>query len=526
LVCHCPEGLGGAECFTICVGTGGGHENHKFDCVCSGSIQGVPDCAPGRCPQKRKEDTPCGGPTTCDATCAQTSDCPFGSVPGCTCNTATNRCETTPTCSGQPCQGNEQCPTLENCVCNRLQGQASGTCGTPQTCGGKCANSGDCLAVANCVCNKPKRRRGKSGGKDGTCGAETCSGQSCQDDAVCQKFQNCACNKLQGESAGTCGVPQTCSGQPCVGNHQCPALPNCQCNSPDGRTVGSCGSPPPPPVTCPAVSCRNLLDCDRVAGCGCVGGTCGAPSTCGGFCAIAEDCTKFGNCECHKLSIFALGVCGPPRICKGRCDKDTDCNADQGCVCKEINRKRKDGTPIRGVCIFRPPPPTCPDITCTSNDPCLIATDCVCNIPAGATEGRCGAPLQGCTGACTTDAQCQERGGTTCSCLAGTCATTPPSPPVPPPPGPPVVPPPPGPPAPPPPPGVPPPPPGVSPPPVVSPIGNGNTGSACDALNPCRGRRRCQNGICCEEKGVHCRSDKDCCSGKCKAVHRNHRQCA
>jgi hypothetical protein len=25
---------------------------------------------------------------------------------------------------------------------------------------------------------------------------------------------------------------------------------------------------------------------------------------------------------------------------------------------------------------------------------------------------------------------------------------------------------------------------------------------------------------------MHCRSGKECCSGTCKAVHRNHRQCA
>src|SRR5215218_4711996 len=151
-VCHCPPGLGGAGCRVLCVGTGGGHDNDPFDCMCAGSIHGVPDCEPGsgRCPPGGNDrGESCGGPTTCTGTCTTTGDCAFISVPGCTCNAATGQCEGPCIEDGQPASAPTQCCSGQLCPTDNI----CGAC-LPVTCAGSCAAQITCTNLGGdlCVC--------------------------------------------------------------------------------------------------------------------------------------------------------------------------------------------------------------------------------------------------------------------------------------------------------------------------------------------------------------------------------------
>ena len=127
-ICHCPEGLGGAQCRIICVATSAGHENDPFDCLCVGSAAGVPTCEPGRCPAVTGDNTGCGGPTIYAGACTTNADCPFGSIPGSICDTKTRRCVRA-TCEGR-CKDHETCTARGgDCVCLGLSEKSSGGCG-------------------------------------------------------------------------------------------------------------------------------------------------------------------------------------------------------------------------------------------------------------------------------------------------------------------------------------------------------------------------------------------------------------
>jgi len=119
-ICHCPAGLGGAQCQITCVATSAGHENHPFDCLCAGSAAGVSACGPERCPAVISDNAGCGGPTTYAGTCKADADCPFSSIPGSICDTETRQCvqciqDALPAnsrdecCSGDFCQFDKIC---------------------------------------------------------------------------------------------------------------------------------------------------------------------------------------------------------------------------------------------------------------------------------------------------------------------------------------------------------------------------------------------------------------------------------
>jgi hypothetical protein len=127
-ICHCPEGLGGAQCQITCIATGAGHEIDPFDCLCAGSSAGVLACAPERCPAVITANARCGGPTTYAGSCTTTHDCPFRSIPGSICDTETRQC-VRPTCNGS-CDSQEKCAgRAGDCVCLGLSEERSGTCG-------------------------------------------------------------------------------------------------------------------------------------------------------------------------------------------------------------------------------------------------------------------------------------------------------------------------------------------------------------------------------------------------------------
>jgi hypothetical protein len=127
-ICHCPKGLGGAQCHITCVAAGAGHENDSFDCLCAGSAVGVPACAPERCPAVIAADASCGGPATYAGTCTTTADCPFSSIPGSICDSETRQC-VRPTCNGS-CRSQEMCRGgAGDCVCLGLSEEAPGRCG-------------------------------------------------------------------------------------------------------------------------------------------------------------------------------------------------------------------------------------------------------------------------------------------------------------------------------------------------------------------------------------------------------------
>jgi hypothetical protein len=127
-ICHCPQGLGGAQCQIICVATGAGHENDAFDCRCAGSVAGVPACAPGRCPAVISANAACGGPPSYAGTCATNADCPFSSIPGSICDTETRQCVRS-TCKGA-CHSQETCTgKAGDCACLGLSEEGPGTCG-------------------------------------------------------------------------------------------------------------------------------------------------------------------------------------------------------------------------------------------------------------------------------------------------------------------------------------------------------------------------------------------------------------
>jgi hypothetical protein len=127
-ICHCPEGLGGAQCQITCVATSAGHEHDPFDCLCAGSAAGVPACGPERCPAVISANAHCGGPTTYAGTCSTNADCPFSSIPGSICDTETRQCVRA-TCKGS-CHSQEMCTgRAGDCVCLGLSEESSGTCG-------------------------------------------------------------------------------------------------------------------------------------------------------------------------------------------------------------------------------------------------------------------------------------------------------------------------------------------------------------------------------------------------------------
>ena len=145
-----------------------------------------------------------------------------------------------------------------------------------------------------------------------------------------------------------------------------------------------------------------------------------------------------------------------------------------GCICRTL-----DG--ICGACI--------------ENRDRAGGPDECCSLEYCPQDGRCGeCPAQTCDGGCTTESECSQRGGASCHCVGGACQTA------------------------------------VAPiAPIVAGCPPGYTGNAqspCDRSCPCRGGRRCHNGRCCEPKGTHCKHGNDCCSGKCKRQHANHKQCA
>ena len=108
-VCHCPPGLHGALCIIQCE-EGIGHKDHFFDCLCFEHNPNNPRQLPN-----------------CDV-------CPPVLKPG-------TRCE--PNCSGE-CASRADCALRATCTCNKLQGQATGTCGAPQTCAGTCSRDAQC----------------------------------------------------------------------------------------------------------------------------------------------------------------------------------------------------------------------------------------------------------------------------------------------------------------------------------------------------------------------------------------------
>jgi hypothetical protein len=154
-ICHCPEGLGGAQCRITCVATSAGHENDPFDCLCAGSAAGVPACGPERCPAVISDNAHCGGPTIYAGACTTNADCPFSSIPGSICDTETRRCVRA-TCEGR-CEHQETCTARGgDCVCLGLSEESSGRCG-------------QCIQDA-----LPANSRD-----------ECCSGDFCQSDRIC-----------------------------------------------------------------------------------------------------------------------------------------------------------------------------------------------------------------------------------------------------------------------------------------------------------------------------------------------------
>jgi hypothetical protein len=278
-VCHCPEGLGGAQCKVNCVGTGGGHTNDTFDCMCAGSIKGVPDCDPtsGRCPEDFDKNVPCGGPTTCGGTCTKNGDCPFNSVPGCTCNLATGQCELPPvTCPG-PCATQETCTVKgAGCICRTLDGIC-----------------GDCLTDGE-----------PAGGAD-----ECCSGQYCALQDVC----------------GPCTPPQECAGG-CDEQSFCTEQePGCVCRTLDGI----CGVCLADGETAGGVAeCCSGDYCDREQICG----RC-APLSCGGSCAIDGECAVRGGGICRCVGGTCQTAVGPIAACPPDYTGNATSPCDSTCPC-------------------------------------------------------------------------------------------------------------------------------------------------------------------------------------------------
>jgi hypothetical protein len=323
-VCHCPYGLGGVGCRILCVGTGGGHENDPFDCMCAGSIQGVPACDPGsgRCPQDPERLESCGGPTTCAGTCTKAGDCPFNSVPGCTCNTATAQCHLPPvTCSGA-CAAQATCTVLgPGCVCRTVPGN----CGACVPDGSPAGGPTECCSGQFCP----------TAGLCGQCVPVTCAG-GCADQPTCSGRGGtlCVCLGLDNPTSATCGqcIPdasptsrpdECCSGQYCLRDRLCGLCPAQVC-------AGTCASTP---------------ECQLRGGatCTCVGGSCQdemppAPKphwkkrTCpANYNGLAQSPCN-GKCRCK----------GGRRCQKGRCceRKGTHCDGDAECcsgTCKTLH---------------------------------------------------------------------------------------------------------------------------------------------------------------------------------------------
>jgi hypothetical protein len=268
-VCHCPPGLGGRTCFVICVGTGGGHDNDEFDCMCSGKIPGVPDCVPGRCPADFPDTRGCD-------VCI-----PDGSAAAGTC------------CSGTSCA-------------------ATGLCGAC-TCASTCAVQSQCtgLGVANCRCRTLDSQCGPCipDGDAAGSGAECCSGEFCPGaPGVCG---SCAC-------PGPCNVGLPCADR--ATNCLCRTSGQCGPCIVDGRLAGS------------AAECCSRNICGPICGlCPPLppsGGTGGPGSTGDTGGSGSSVCTPPGD-PCREDA----ECCGQRRCFQGKCgEKNSHCHHDRECA--------------------------------------------------------------------------------------------------------------------------------------------------------------------------------------------------
>jgi hypothetical protein len=320
-VCHCPPGLGGAACKINCVGTGGGHDNDPFDCMCTGRIKGVPDCEPGsgRCPEDLDDNEPCGGPTTCAGSCTRDGECPFGSVLGCRCNLASGQCEIPVTCTGA-CATQEVCTAKgPGCGCNKLQGQLVGTCGAPQTCPATCTSDANCPAMPNCLCQTLVAMCGGCIPDGGDAGREEecCSGQYCAIETPAR--------------CGPCTPPAICNPLACSDQTPCTIQSaGCICRTRDGL-CGACienrdpaGGPD---------ECCSLEYCLQDGLCG------GCPAqTCDGGCTTESECSQRGGATCHCVGGACQTAVAPIAPIVAGCPPGYTGNAqspcDSSCPCR------------------------------------------------------------------------------------------------------------------------------------------------------------------------------------------------
>ncbi len=334
-------------CETVCdEGADFPDESEIFDepAVCYSGIECHAGrvCRDGKCGPAASEER--GGAGLCQA-CESQSDC---SEAGSLCLGLNSGGEGGPTetVCGQPCGGDQDCPSGFDCLEVSGESEESDQCvpavsDGARTCGGssdlECISAGDCAVGESCVDNVCMPPSGAECTADGDCDSgERCHVFECVDDAdgaECVGGPDCATDEVCVD--GDC----VAEAQGCVFNADCSDEERCV----DGECVNTCESDSDCGTNqrcrqgiCEYVECYQSGDCP--SGHICVEASCQKSCGVDGDCPDGYLCSALGYCSADPdVECRSSAECASDQVCgeEGECVTPCDCNqqCDAGDVC-------------------------------------------------------------------------------------------------------------------------------------------------------------------------------------------------
>jgi len=442
-------------------------------------------------------------PCTADTCQAATGACVFSATNATVCNDQ-NACTVGDFCSAGACVGGsaKPCNDFNPCTADSCD-KASGTCVFTAIagCASTCKTDSDCAASTDpCLINYCDSNKAACASKAAT------NLTPCNDKNACSATDICFGGVCQGTAFKTCNDGQLCTTDSCdVATGTCAFAPNtaaCSdgdpCTLPDVCAAGACV-----PGAVKVCSDNNPCTADS---CNKQSGNCsfqGIPG-CGGYCASNADCPAPQNTCASSSCDLTTKQCTGASVADGTtCNDNNACTSASTCqagtcigtgtkVCDDGNACTFDYcSPQSGNCVFQNQGGgnSCSDGNpCTTNDYCQQGSCHAgnaknCNDGNACTADSCDqasgqcvfAPIAGCGGNCTSNADCPATGNActtnVCSQMLKKCV-----------------------------------------------VQNVQNQTACDDGLPCTASDYCQSGKCLGGNQKNCSDQNTCTSDSCEAA--------